>query len=315
VTLEQTIAATEAELFAELDIEVRTSFLALSRTGLRVRLLEHGSGPPLVLFHGVSLSAAAWAPLFAPLAGYRVIAIDAPGHGLSDPVVYARGKVRAHTRDLLDDLFDALDLRAAPVVGHSLGAMFALWHAAAGDRRISSIVAVGDPAVALPGVRVRMPLSLLTVRGLGRVVLRSPTPPLVYKAVLAKGLGTAEVAHAPALLIEALRLAARRPGNARTVTSLMHAINRFREPRPESTLTEAELAAIPTPTTFIWGSDDPYLTPREAQPSIDRMPSATLIQLPGAHGPWLVAPAATAALIRNHLERTEHPPVVVTQSG
>lgn len=315
MTLEQTIAATEAKLFADLDLQVRTSFLALSRTGLRVRVLEHGSGPPLLLFHGVSLSAAAWAPLFAPLAGYRVIAIDAPGHGLSDPVVYARGKVRAHTRDLLGDIFDALDVRAAPVVGHSLGGMFALWQAAAADRRISSIVAVGDPAVALPGVRVRMPLSLLTVRGLGRVVLRSPSPPLVYKAVLAKGLGAAEVANAPALLIEALRLAARRPGNARTVTSLMHAINRFREPRPESTLTEAELAAITTPTTFIWGSDDPYLTPREAQPSIDRMPSATLIEVPGAHGPWLVAPAATAALIRSHLERTEHPSVVVTQSG
>ena len=92
VTLEQRITATEAELFAELGIEVRTSFLALSRTGLRVRVLEHGSGPPLMLLHGVSLGAAAWAPLFAPLAGYRVIAVEAPGHGLSDPFAYERGK-------------------------------------------------------------------------------------------------------------------------------------------------------------------------------------------------------------------------------
>jgi pimeloyl-ACP methyl ester carboxylesterase len=305
LTLEQKIAATEAELFTELDVEVRSSFLALSRTGLRVRVLEHGSGPPLVLFHGVSLSAAAWAPLFAPLAGYRVIAVDAPGHGLSDPVTYERGSVRAHTRDLLDDIFDELDIGAIPVVGHSLGGMFALWHAAGGDRRISAIVAVGDPAVALPGVRVRMPLSLLTVRGLGQAVLRSPSPSPVYKALLAKGLGTAEVAQASPLLIEAMRLAAGRPGNARTVASLMHAIDRFRRPRPESTLSEVELAAITTPTTFIWGSDDPYMTPRDAQRSIDRMPAATLTEVPGGHGPWLVAPVATAALIRSHLDSVE----------
>ena len=38
MTLEQTIAATEAKLFADLDLQVRTSFLALSRTGLRVRV-------------------------------------------------------------------------------------------------------------------------------------------------------------------------------------------------------------------------------------------------------------------------------------
>jgi hypothetical protein len=49
--------------------------------------------------------------------------------------------------------------------------MLALWHAAAGAERISRLVAIGEPAVALPGVRVRIPLSLLTVRGLGVVVL------------------------------------------------------------------------------------------------------------------------------------------------
>ena len=49
--------------------EVDESFLDLATTGVRVRLLSHGSGPPLVLLHGVSLSAAAWAPLFPALSG------------------------------------------------------------------------------------------------------------------------------------------------------------------------------------------------------------------------------------------------------
>ncbi len=102
------------------------SDVALTRTRLRVRVLAHGSGPAILLLHGVSLSAAAWAPLFAALPGRRLVAVDLPGHGLSDPVAYRRGQVREHTRRLLDDLVDAVGLDEVAVVGHSLGGMFAL---------------------------------------------------------------------------------------------------------------------------------------------------------------------------------------------
>jgi pimeloyl-ACP methyl ester carboxylesterase len=179
--------------------------------------------------------------------------------------------------------------------------MFALWHVATGSERIRAVVAIGEPAVALPGVRVRMPLSLLTVRGLGVAVLRSPTPRRVYRRLLAQGLGTADVAAAPDPLIEALRLSARRPHNATTVASLMHAIDRFRRPRPESVLTTAELTAIATPTIFILGSDDPYLSIERAQPSIDQIQGARLYQVPGGHAPWLTDTQHTAELIATHL--------------
>jgi pimeloyl-ACP methyl ester carboxylesterase len=175
--------------------------------------------------------------------------------------------------------------------------MFALWHAAAGSERISKVIAVGAPAVALPGTRVRMPLSPLTVRGLGVAVLRSPSPRAVHRRVLAQGLGSAEVKRAPDSLIDALRLATRRPENARTVASLMHAIDRFRRARPESVLTAEELAAIRVPTTFILGSDDPYLSPGDARPSIARMPNATVHEMPAGHGPWLVDPDRVAGQI------------------
>jgi pimeloyl-ACP methyl ester carboxylesterase len=138
-------------------------------------------------------------------------------------------------RQLIDAIFDALGLDQAPVVGHSLGGMFALWHAATGAQRISGLVAIGDPA------------------------------------------------------------------NASTVASLMHAINHFRQPRPESVLGSTELAAIPTPTMFIWGSDDPYLSPQDARPSIEQIPTATLHEMPGGHGPWLVNAEHMAELIHTHL--------------
>jgi pimeloyl-ACP methyl ester carboxylesterase len=301
MTLEQRIRHAEAELFQTVGAEVDESFLSLATSGARVRLLSHGSGPPLVLLHGVSLSAAAWAPLFTALSGWRVLAVDLPGHGLSDPESYRIGHVRQRARELIDDILDALGLDEAAVVGHSLGGMLALWYAAAGTERISRLVAIGEPAVALPGVRVGMPLSPLTVRGLGLTVLRTPSPRPVYRRLLAQGLGRVEVAAAPDSLIDALRLSARRPGNARTVTSLMHAIDHFRRPRPESVLTTAELRAITAPTLFIWGADAPYLSADRARPSIEQIPQATLHEVPGAHGPWLVDTNRSARLIRTHL--------------
>jgi pimeloyl-ACP methyl ester carboxylesterase len=302
MSLEQRIRVAEARLFATVGAEVEEFFIEVPSLALRLRVLSHGDGAPVLALHGVSLTAAAWAPLFGSLSGLRLIAVDLPGHGLSDPVRHRRHQVRPHSRQLIDGILDALGAEQMPIVGHSLGAMLALWHAAAGSPRVPRVVAIGDPAVALPGVRVRMPLSLLTVRGLGPAVLRAPSPRSVYRGLLSLGLGSSDAAAVPAPLVDALRLSARRPGNVTTVASLMHAINRFRRPRPESVLTGAELASIGVPAAFIWGSDDPYLSPDAALPSIRQIPAGTLHEVPGGHAPWLADPDATAGLIRRHLQ-------------
>src|SRR4051794_41956128 len=117
---------------------------------------------------------------------------------------------------------DALELDGARVVGHSLGAMFALWHMAAGAERISGLVAFGIPAVALPGTRVRMPLSLLTVPGLGRAVLRSPGPRPAYRRLLAGGLGSAGGGAAPGALLGGVPPFPPRPGDPKTDAPPLH---------------------------------------------------------------------------------------------
>jgi len=299
---DQTIRRAESDLFASAQLDVEELFFDLPRTGLRVRVLAHGEGTPLVLLHGGAMSSAVWSPLLGALAGFRTLAVDLPGHGLSDPVAYRRGEVRDHARLLIDDILDALELDRPQVVGHSLGAMFALWHMASGAERIAGLVALGAPAVALPGTRVRMPLSLLTVRGVGVAVLRSPSPRPAYRQLLARGLGAAEVDAAPDALVDALRLAARRPENAATVASLMHAIDGFRRPRAESVLTSAELASISARAAFMLGSRDPYISVERATESIRRIPGATVHEVPAGHAPWLVVPRRAAELIADHAD-------------
>jgi pimeloyl-ACP methyl ester carboxylesterase len=301
MSLDQRIREAEALLFARYGLEVDESFVELSASKVRLRVLSVGSGPDLVLLHGVGLAAAIWVPWLSQFTAYRAHLVELPGHGFSDPVTYQVGAVRPHAVTLLNDLFDALDLDSPSVIGHSLAGMFALWHAAARPGRIGSLVAIGDPAVALPGVRVKMPLSLMTVRGLGPAVLSSPLPRAAYRALLGQGLSRAAVVAMPDELVETLHLAGRKRDNAHTVASLMHAINRFRRPRPESVMSDHELGQIDVPTLFCWGKDDRYLSPERAHPAVAKISGSTLRQVAGGHAPWFEDPIGCAASVKDHL--------------
>src|SRR5687767_6044738 len=84
---------------------------------------ERGSGPALLLLHGLTGTCANWAHVFdldALAASYRVIAPDARGHGRSQH----RQGVFTFRRCALDvlALLDHLGIERVCVVGASLGA-------------------------------------------------------------------------------------------------------------------------------------------------------------------------------------------------
>ena len=117
--LEQRIHDAERNLFAAVGADVDEFVLELAQTGLRVRVLSHGRGPAVVLLHGVSESAAVWAPLFTKLRHFRLLAVDLPGHGLSTDYLPARAGARARP-PVVDDIFDALGLDEVPVMATRL---------------------------------------------------------------------------------------------------------------------------------------------------------------------------------------------------
>ena len=110
------------------------------RTVRAVHGLAHedtGSGPPIVLLHGLTCHLGYWRRVMPCLSGIRVVALDFRGHGLS---AHADSYRYADYEDDLFTLMDANGLDAAPVVGHSLGGYVAL-SAASRSERVSAVLA------------------------------------------------------------------------------------------------------------------------------------------------------------------------------
>lgn len=95
-------------------------------------------GMPLVLVHGAGMDHRVWGdvtPLLSA-AGWRVLAVDLPGHGDSaGPVL---GSVAA-AADWLVRVLDALGLVRAALAGHSYGSMISLDMAARYPDRVSAL--------------------------------------------------------------------------------------------------------------------------------------------------------------------------------
>src|SRR4051812_18465634 len=112
------------EMFPAGDQNYRVSYPRL-RSGLKVRAVERGdpAAPPVLLIHGWGCSAYIFRENMPALAraGYRAIAIDLKGHGLSDkPQRKAEYTIDALV-DHVEEILDALELPRPVIAGHSLG--------------------------------------------------------------------------------------------------------------------------------------------------------------------------------------------------
>lgn len=101
--------------------------------------------PAIVLIHGAGMDRTTWQLQSRWFAhhGYRVAAIDLPGHGLSDgPPLETIDEMAEWTAGLIREL----DLAPAHIVGFSLGTFVALEIAAAAPDLVASLVLIGTGA-------------------------------------------------------------------------------------------------------------------------------------------------------------------------
>lgn len=128
--------------------------------GLRVQYLDYGMGPAVVLLHGMASSWQWWLENIPALAQqHRVIAVDLPGFGQSDPLP-APAEMATHARTVLD-LLTELGIESATVTGHSMGGLVAIEMFKADPRRTSRLILVDSGGVPMSERRLAVILVVL----------------------------------------------------------------------------------------------------------------------------------------------------------
>jgi 4,5:9,10-diseco-3-hydroxy-5,9,17-trioxoandrosta-1(10),2-diene-4-oate hydrolase len=250
--------------------------------GYRVHYLRAGSGPPVVLVHGLTAHSFSWrftVPALAP--HFTVFAPDLLGIGFSDRVPGLDCSMRASAQRMID-LLDALRLREFDLVGTSHGGALATIMAAEMGTRIRRLVLVApvNPWSRTGRKRIRV-LSTAAGGWLFRKTFLRLTP--LNNWVLARLY--ADPDHiAPGTwegYAEALKIA----GSA---DYLLRVVRCWHRDLPSL---EPFYEKIRAPTLLVWGDSDAAVQPSSAAHVQRAIQGSKLVMMPGVgHLPYEEAP-------------------------
>ncbi len=270
--------------------------------GYRRAFIQAGSGPALLLIHGIGDSADSWLPIMRELArSHTVIAPDLLGHGRSDKpradysiAAYANG---------MRDLLAVLNIERATVIGHSLGGGVAMQFAYQFPDKCERLVLVGSGGVsrqinpllrfaALPSANLVLPLlRLRATRRIGNALFR-----------LMQFLDTDLGRDAPDLarVFEALPDATARRAFVRTLRGAVDWRGQH------ITMLDRAYLAAGMPAMIVWGSYDAIIPYAHANLANQALPGSRLEVFEGAgHFPHRQNPQRFLALLREFLDTTE----------
>ncbi len=251
-----------------------------------VHAVVEGSGPPLVLVHGVTENALTFFDLQASLAhAMTVHAIDLPGHGLTD--------FPARTLDLgemarwVDGYMEAARVERAVVVGWSMGGGVALELAIQRPGRVGALVLLGTIGAAMP---LPLSLGLLRHRGVAEVMMRLSGSPTMRRELLRDAVH-GSFTHQDATLDrywDGWRVLGRAPYVRRLLRSL------------DVSPLEARLGQVAAPTILLHGDADRLVPLAVARTIASKLRAAELRVLrETGHSPHLEEPGAVRAAIRD----------------
>lgn len=245
----------------------QTEFIDVGHWRLRVH--RSGTGPALLLLHGLGANLYCWRSLVATLNDqYSVIVPDLPGFGQSsihDGEAYGLDEQAAR----LNDLLDVLDVSRCFVAGNSMGGNIALWMTLKYPERVRAVAVIApavSPRLIPPGLALMTwaahPLSLITSRAAitwihGRTVTRRN---LFDRERIDDSLATYARQH-------------------RAVRSLMEATRAIRDPRLLRALKD-----LRAPTLILWGSRDRLVSRAVIDQLEHAVPTAeSIVHLGGGH--------------------------------
>ena len=272
--------------------------------GHRRAFVRAGSGPALLLLHGIGNNCQTWSGVIDRLAeSHTVIAPDLLGHGASDKprgdysiAAYANG---------MRDLLSVLDIEQATVVGHSLGGGIALQFAYQFPERCERLALVGSGGLgpelgaglraatlpgaelvltALTGVSGPLRLGFQTLDRIGHVAGWKRVRDLAEAGDALLALKDVEARRA---FLRTLRGVADARGQAVTALDRLYLANAV-------------------PMLVVWGSRDPIVPALHAEAVRTLVPTARVEVFEGAgHWPHLDDPDRFCDVLLDFIESTE----------
>jgi len=306
-TREMTMAPTDARLehFRQVEravwnrfgLDPIERFVELDAPRVRLRVLDVGTGEPLLFVHGTA-GPGAWPSLVRELKGFRCLILDRPGWGLSSALDYSKHEYATVTASVLRGALDGLGIVRAGVIANSIGTVWALRLAAKHPSMVSHLALLGGgpivPEVNVPGI-IRIIASPL-----GAIMVRLPDSPGRVRAILRQGGHGAslDAGHLDEFITWRAALG-RDTVSMRNERAMIRALVRGTAYRPGLTFDDAELAAIAQPTLFVHGSADSIGSVELWRRVMGLLPHGRLEVLDGgSHEPWIEDPSGIASQIR-----------------
>ena len=256
-----------------------------------------GSGPPLVLIHGLASSRRCWDLVVDDLAGeFTVYAVDLPGHGDSDPIPGQAETPATEMARAIGAFLDERGLDRAHLVGNSLGGWTAL--EAAADGRARSVTALCPAGLWEP---LREPLGAIQFNRRAAVATRRIIPAVMRVAPLRRALVRTGVERTAAVPYRIALDAAYAQADARG----------FDQAHDGALHRRFERAAAITedvPVTVAFGDNDRLLpAPRFQQRDLAPGHSRWEVLWNCGHAPMWDVPSVTTALVRETASRSISP--------
>jgi pimeloyl-ACP methyl ester carboxylesterase len=270
--------------------------------GYRRAYRTAGSGPALLLVHGISDDSSSWLPVMPALAEhFTVVAPDLLGHGASDKP-RADYSVAAFSNGMRD-LLDVLDVDSATVVGHSLGGGVAAQLAYQYPERVDRLVLVSTGGVGRE-VSPVLRMAAAPLAELGMWPLRLPGTTLVARTALrglrAVGSDLGLDAEDVSRVLDGLPDAASRGAFIRTLRAVVDWRGQL------VTMLDRAYLAEDMPVLIIWGDRDGIIPVEHAHLAHAAMPGSRLSVVAGAaHFPHHADPDRFVAEVTDFVATTQ----------
>ena len=270
--------------------------------GHRRAFIKTGSGPALLLLHGLGCDHTTWLPVVAALSRrFTVIAPDLLGHGRSDKprADYSVGGYANGMRDLLT----VLGIDRVTVVGHSFGGGVAMQFAYQFPERTERLVLVSPGGL---GREVTPVIRAITLPGFHQAMHVAMLPGLRHAAGLAmKGLAASGLPHTRDLDEVASIYDSFRDRRARA--AIRHVVSAVVDWRGQVvTMADRAYLTHAMPMCVIWGTDDDVIPVRHAGLAAELAPEASVEVIANAgHFPHKDHPQRFVTILTDFIRTTQ----------